>query len=96
MLLSHSRRSRATHRRSRATRLGLAVAIVYGLAAAASEGSLSYLGTPLNPTGGPDATEAAISVLRVDDEVANIRLDGRLDEAVWRRIPAYDHRPTTI
>ena len=28
-------------------------------------------------------------------EVADIKLDGRLDEAVWRRIPAYDHMMVT-
>ena len=73
--------------------LALALACVGG--SAAGESSRSYLGTPLNPTGGPEATEAAITVLRVDDAVADIKLDGRLDEAVWRRIPAYDHMMVT-
>ena len=55
----------------------------------------SFLGTPLNPTGGPVATQAPIKLLRVDDEEAAIEIDGRLDEAVWRRLPAYDHMTVT-
>ena len=72
-----------------------AVVVTCGASGAGRDVASSYLGTPLNPTGGPEATEAAIAVLRVDDEVAGIKLDGRLEEAVWRRIPAYDHMMVT-
>ena len=56
---------------------------------------LSYLGTPLNATGGTEPTEAPILIPSVDDDEAAVELDGRLDEAVWRRIPAYDHMTIT-
>lgn len=63
---------------------------------AGQDGSrLSYLGTPLNTTGGPEPTEAPIHIPHVDHDEAAVKLDGRLDEAVWRRTAAYDHMMIT-
>ena len=59
------------------------------------EAAQSYLGTPLNPAGGADATEAPIRIVRVTESEADVRLDGRLDEPVWHRLPAYDHMVVT-
>lgn len=44
--------------------------------------------TPAAPTG-VDATSAPIVLPRVDD--VEIKVDGRLDEAVWSRVPGYDN-----
>ena len=73
-----------------------ALAVVAGMSLAhAQDNPTSYLGTALNPAGGSKATKQPIAVPRLVDADADITLDGRLDEAVWRRIPAYDHMMVT-
>lgn len=56
---------------------------------------LSILGTPLNPAGATAATSAALRIPKLAEDAADVRLDGRLDDAVWRTIPAYDHMTVT-
>ena len=79
-----------------APRRGMRILVLVALwVAQAGEAARSHLGTPLNPTGGSDATEAPIRIVRVTESEADVRLDGRLDEPVWRRLPAYDHMAVT-
>ena len=71
-------------------------ALAAGVSAAdARDGAVSYLGTPLDPMGGAEATSDAIRIPRVAEAEADIKVDGSLDEAVWRRVPAYDHMMVT-
>ena len=80
---------------SRGVRIAAFAALALLSSAHAGEVSESYLGTPLNPTGGADATDEAIRIPRVAEAEAAIKVDGRLDEAVWRQVPAYDHMMVT-
>ena len=71
-------------------------ALLAGLSLAdGASAAVSYSGGPLNPTGGTKATEQPIALARVEDDAAAITIDGHLDEAVWRRLPAYDHMTVT-
>ena len=83
------RRIRVFHRLFACTALYAACVPAFGV-----DGG-SYLGTPLNPAGGADATDEAIRIPRIAEAEAAIRVDGRLDEAVWRGVPAYDHMMVT-
>ncbi len=65
-----------------------------GLAAEQSEG-LSIFGTPLNPGGGTAATAEALRVPKLPEQGLDVRIDGRLDDAVWRTVPAFDHMTVT-
>ena len=56
-----------------------------------SANRLSYKGSVLNSAGGPDATAMPLVIPRFTEDEAEIHIDGRLDENLWSRVPAYDH-----
>ena len=54
-------------------------------------GSLTLLGiSTLGAASVAVAQDAVPQLTRVDEDRANIQLDGRLDEAIWQQIPAFD------
>ena len=72
-----------------------ALALLVGAGALSAVPASSVVGGPLNPVGGADATQEAIVPPRHDHASAGITIDGRLDEDIWRRVPAYDHMVVT-
>ena len=72
-----------------------ALALLVGAGALSAAPASSVVGGPLNPVGGADATQDAIVPPRHDHASAGITIDGRLDEDIWRRVPAYDHMVVT-
>ena len=75
-----------------ASALALFIAGAFGFADGPAS---SIVDGPLNPAGGADATENAIVPPRHDHAAVGITIDGRLDEDIWSRVPAYDHMLVT-
>ncbi|MYB36425.1 MAG: hypothetical protein F4Y26_03340, partial [Gammaproteobacteria bacterium] len=75
-----------------ASALALFIASAFGFA---DGPAASIVDGPLNPAGGADATENALVPPRHDHASVGITIDGRLDEDIWSRVPAYDHMLVT-
>ena len=58
----------------------------------AHTGEISYTGSTLNPAGQVRfASNNPLQIPKFTEKTANIRLDGALDEDIWKQVPAYDH-----
>lgn len=56
--------------------------------ALASEQSIT--GSPLYAGGGTESVDAALTIPRFTESELTFRLDGKLEDAIWSQVPAYD------
>ena len=90
--LAPSHRSFVSPRRWRIASLFVA-ALLLGQAAASAPDA-NYRGGPLVSSIGPRASQPIVLAQRTEATV-DITIDGKLDEAIWSTLPAYDHMTVT-